>query len=229
MSRKVLAVEDDDALLASLARVLAREGYEVVSASDGSRGLALALRGDADVIVLDLTLPSLDGFKFLAALRSEGNRTPVLVLSGRREELDKVMALDLGADDYLTKPFSPAELLARLRALLRRSYASEKVTWGDVVLDLQKRLVLRAGSPVRLSPTAVTVLVALVRAKGAVVSRDELFALVRPGRTFGTRRVVDNAIVELRRALEEDPENPRFILTARGLGYRFAWENLESH
>jgi DNA-binding response OmpR family regulator len=228
MKGKLLAVEDDDQLLASLTGLLSREGYEVVGVQDGSRGLALALRGDFAAILLDLTLPSLDGLKLLTALRSEGIATPVLVISGKRDELDKVMALDLGADDYLTKPFSPAELAARLRALLRRAQSPQRVKLGEVTVDLSTRVVLRGQEVVPLSPTAISVLCALLRAQGAVLSREELFALVRPGRKFGSRRVVDNAVVELRRQLEEDPEHPRFVLTVRGLGYRLAWENLKA-
>lgn len=223
---KLLAVEDDEQLLASLASLLSREGYQVVAAQDGSRGLALALRGDFAAILLDLTLPSLDGLKLLTALRSEGIRTPVLVISGRSDELDKVMALDLGADDYLTKPFSPAELAARLRALLRRSQQGEKVPLGRYTLDLTRRVLMLGEEVVAVSPTALGVLVALVRARGAVLSREELFALVRPGRKFGSRRVVDNAVLELRRLLEEDPDRPKLIVTVRGLGYRVALENL---
>lgn len=226
MSRKVLVVEDDEQLLRSVSGLLAREGYEVVAATDGAKGLALGLRGDFEVMVLDLTLPSVDGMKLLSALRSEGVRQPVLVLSGRSDELDKVMALDLGADDYLTKPFSPAELAARLRALLRRAQAPERLHLGAVTVDCGRRLVWRGGEPLSLSPTAVAVLCALVHARGAVLSREELFALVRPGRKFGSRRIIDNAVVELRGNIEEDPQRPRWILTVRGLGYRLAWENL---
>lgn len=224
MSLRVLAVEDDSQLLAALRSFLHREGYEVVTAEDGARGLALALRGDFAAMVLDLTLPSVDGFKLLTALRAEGIRTPVLVLSGKSDPLDKVMALDLGADDYMTKPFPPAELAARLRALLRRAQTPEVLQLGSITVDLGRQLVRRGEEVIALSPTARAVLFALVRAKGAVVSREELFAAARPGKKFGSRRIVDNAVLELRRVLEEDEENPQFLVTVRGLGYRLSWE-----
>lgn len=224
MSLRVLAVEDDSELLQVLQSFLSREGYEVVTAQDGSRGLALALRGDFAAVVLDLTLPSVDGFKLLTALRAEGIRTPVLVLSGKSDPLDKVMALDLGADDYMTKPFAPAELAARLRALLRRVQTPEVLQVGPLTVDLGRQVVRRGGEVLGLSPTARTVLFTLVRAKGAVVSREELFAAARPGKKFGSRRIVDNAVMELRRLLEQDAENPQFLVTVRGLGYRLCWE-----
>lgn len=219
-------MEHDEQLVASLASLLSREGYRMVAAQDGSRGLALALRGDFAANLLDLTLPSLDGLKLLTALRSERIHTPVLVISGRSDELDKVMGVDLGADDYRTKPFSPAELAARLRVLLRRSQQGERVALGRYTLDLARRVLVLGEEAVAVSPNGLGVLVALVHARGAVLSREELFALFRPGRKFGSRRVVDNAVLELRRLLEEDPDRPKLIVTVRGMGYRVAWENL---
>ncbi len=220
MARKLLLVEDDVVLGEALERELQGEGFQVVRASDGEQGLELASAADVSLIILDLTLPKLDGFQLLTGLRRRGVATPVLVLSAKSHELDKVMALDLGADDYLTKPFSTAELLARLRALERRTGVRPRLALGRGEVDFERRLAWVEGKPVELSPTAWGVLLALTRAAGAVVSRDELFALVRPHRRFGSRRLADNAILELRRLFEREPSQPRHFLSVRGLGYR---------
>ncbi len=218
--RRVLVVEDDEEFAHALLRRLGESGFLGVVARRGEEGLELARQGGFDLVVLDLNLPGMDGFQVLTALRAGGPYVPVLVLSGREDELDKVMALDLGADDYVTKPFAPRELVARLRALLRRRTAPRRVWVGNVEVDLDRRVVRRDGKPLRLSPTALTVLYTLLRAEEAVVSREELFVAARPGQSFGSRRVVDNAVLELRRVLEPDPRRPRHLLTIRNLGYR---------
>ncbi|MEW6364392.1 MAG: response regulator transcription factor [Acidobacteriota bacterium] len=219
---RVLVVEDDRSILLGLRMNLEAEGYHVETAADGESGLKSARSHDFDLIVLDLMLPKLDGFEFVCTLRAEHNTTPILILSARGSELDKIMGLDLGADDYLTKPFSVGELLARVRAIARRRGRAEPTVWrfGQVEIDPGTREVRRKGSLVKLTSTEFDILAALIRANGRVVSRDRLMAILRGPEHYGTRRTIDNFIVHLRSLLEDDPGSPRHITTVRGVGYR---------
>lgn len=219
MRRRILAVDDDLAFLAALEEALGREGFEVVGVGDAAAAVAAVGREHWDALCVDLGLPGVDGLKLLRTLRAQGWEGPVVVVSGRAEVMDRVMALDLGADDYVTKPFSPAELAARLRAVLRR-VGQERVRIGSCEVDLLARVVYRGQEAITLSPVAAAVLRRLLGAEGVAVSREALYRAARPGRRFGSRRLVDNAVVELRRALEVDPASPRHVVTVRGVGYR---------
>lgn len=219
---RVLIVEDDKSILLGLRLNLATDGYDVVTASDGESGLQAARAQEFDLIVLDLMLPKLDGYEVLCTLRGENNSTPVLILSARGSELDKIMGLDLGADDYMTKPFSVGELLARARAVLRRREHGEKTIWrlGPVEVDPRTREVRKRGELIRLTSSEFDILAALVRAEGRILSRNQIMAIVRGPEHYGTRRTIDNFIVQLRALLDDDPSEPRHILTVRGVGYR---------
>ncbi len=227
MSR-IVVVEDNPDLAFGLRNNLEIEGYEVDVASDGVSGLEAVRTQSPDLVVLDLMLPGMDGFRVLKALRDEGRQIPVLILSARGEEADKVRGLQLGADDYVTKPFGVLELLARVRALLRR--ASAPVTavaeptgaarFGDVAIELTTRRVVRAGEEVPLAPLEFELLLALVRRGGAVATRLELLREVWGYSAAVVSRTVDTHVAELRRKLEPDPANPRHILTIRKVGYR---------
>ena len=219
---RVLVVEDSDLALALRAN-LETEGHDVEVAGDGRGGLERARASRPDLLVLDLMLPDLDGLQLLRALRREGRTMPVLVLTARGQESDKVLALKLGADDYLTKPFGVLELLARVEALLRRSGAAPAAhRFGDVELDEATRTVARAGRAVDLTPKEFELLRELVRAGGAVVPRDELLRRVWGYRSAAATRTLDTHIAELRRKLELEPAAPRHILTVRKVGYRVA-------
>jgi DNA-binding response OmpR family regulator len=219
---RVLVVEDDASILLGLRMNLEREGCVVGGAEDGEAGLRRAREENWDLIVLDLMLPKSNGYEVLCTLRAEHDRTPVLVLSARSAEVDKIMGLNLGADDYVTKPFSVAELLARVRALLRRRDRPGEPLWsfGDVEADPTTREVRRADSPVTLTPTEFDVLAALLRASPRVLSREQIMDAVWGPIHHGTVRSVDNFIVQLRAKLEDDPAHPRHVLTVRGAGYR---------
>ena len=219
MRRRILALDDDLAFLDALRQALGKEGFEVVGVAEAGRALAAVEREQWDALCLDLGLPGVDGLKVLRTLRAQGWVGPVVVISGRAEVMDRVMALDLGAEDYLVKPFSAVELAARLRALLRRM-GEGRVRIGQCEVDLVSRVVYREHQAIPLSPVATAVLRRLVAAEGLAVSREELYRAARPGRRFGSRRLVDNAVVELRRALEEDPNAPQHLFTVRGVGYR---------
>lgn len=225
---RILIVEDNEDLAFGLRATLEFEGYEVDVASDGGTGLELIASNEPDLVVLDLMLPDQDGYEVLSRLRKNGDRTPVLVLTARSEETDVVMGFDRGADDYVTKPFSTVELLARVRALLRRVGAAPTAKdrlrverFGDVEVNPTSGTVLRDGEPVTLAPKEFDLLVALLRRGGAVASRKELLSEVW---SYANPRVetrtVDVHIAELRRKLEADPANPRHILTVRKKGYR---------
>jgi two-component system, OmpR family, alkaline phosphatase synthesis response regulator PhoP len=222
MSR-ILVVEDNANLAYGLQTSLELEGHTVEVAADGAEGLRRARGGEPDVIVLDLMLPELDGYRVLKALREEGRSMPVLILTARGEEADKVLGFRLGADDYVTKPFGLLELLARVAALLRRSGAQsarriERV--GEVEIDTVARAVRRQGQEVTLTPKEFDLLLALVRRQGAVAGRIELLAEVWGHRAAVLTRTVDMHVAQLRRKLEPDPTNPRHILTVWKAGYR---------
>ena len=220
---RVLVVEDDLSILTGVSMNLRYEGYEVLQAQDGERGLELAVAESPDLIVLDIMMPRINGYEFLRELRSRGVRTPVLVLSAKGMERDKVLGLDLGADDYVVKPFGVAELIARVKAVLRRRYGEdgEVLRFGDVAVDLRSRAVTRDGAPVELTAQEFRLLAHLVGSPGRTFSRDELLRGAWGLDYEGTARTVDTFVRQLRQKLEPDPDAPRYILTARGLGYRF--------
>ncbi len=226
---RLLLVEDNADLAFGLRTVLEFEGHEVEIAEDGDRGLERAREYAPDLVILDLMLPGKGGYEVLRELRGAGVRTPVLILTARSQESDVVMGFDLGADDYVTKPFSTLELVARVRALLRRARqdqpggrTSQRLErFGEVEVNPATRTVLKGGEPVDLTPKEFDLLMALLLRRGAVASRTELLSEVwQYGNAEIMTRTVDVHIAELRRKLEPDPANPRHILTARKAGYR---------
>lgn len=220
---RILVVEDDPSILQGLELALRHQGYEVHTADDGERALALAHRGGWDLIVLDVMLPRRNGYEILAALRSAGDQTPVLILSARSAEMDMIRGLDLGADDYVAKPFSVGELLARVRAMLRRRTRDEAViTVGRLEIDTATCRVRRDAEVVDLTATEFQILVLLARAAGRVLSRERILDAVWGSGHHGSARTVDNFIAQLRAKLEDDPAAPRMIQTVRGFGYRLA-------
>jgi len=221
---RVLVVEDDTSILLGVRMSLEREGYEVGAAQDGEAGLQRARGERWDLIVLDVMLPRLNGYELLSSLRAAGDQTPVLMLSARTAEVDRILGLDLGADDYVTKPFSVGELMARVRSALRRGAPQGHERWrfGEVEVDWDTREVRRAGVVVDLTPTELNVLAALLRARGRVLSREQVLDTVWDPAHEATARTVDNFIAQLRAKLERDPAAPRHLLTVRGAGYRLA-------
>jgi len=221
----VLIVEDNRDLAYGLRNNLEIEGYDVEVAEDGPGGLAAVRQGPPALIILDLMLPEMDGFRVLRTLRQEGHVMPVLVLTARGEEADKVRGLKLGADDYITKPFGLLELLARVEALLRRSAPlaagpGGAVRFGDIEVDAAARTVRRRGQAVELAPKEFDLLMALLKSRGAVVSRVELMTRVWGYSSAVVSRTVDTHVAELRRKLEDTPSAPRHIVTVRKIGYR---------
>src|SRR5256714_486452 len=216
---RVLIVEDNADLAAGIQYNLSLEGYETCVAEDGKRALAVAEEWTPDLILLDLMLPELDGYQVLQTLRGRGVKTPVVILTARGEEADKVRGFRLDADQYVTKPFGVLELLERVRALLRRTAresgatSSTTLRFGDVVVDTSSRMVTRNGVPCALTPKAYDLLLALVRRGGAVVTRNELLKEVWGYSAFVTTRTVDSHVAELRRKIEADPANPRHVIT----------------
>jgi two-component system, OmpR family, alkaline phosphatase synthesis response regulator PhoP len=228
---RVLIVEDNHDLAFGLRNNLEIEGYAVDVADDGPSGLAAARRNHPDLVVLDLMLPGMDGYRILRQLREDGLTMPVLILTARGEEADKVRGFRFGADDYVTKPFGVLELLARIEALLRRSRPAAVAAdgrsverFGEIEVDAATRSVRRSGDDVPVTPMEFDLLVALLRRKGAVASRLELLKEVWGHSSAVLTRTVDTHIGELRRKLERDPSTPRHILTVRKAGYRLARE-----
>jgi DNA-binding response OmpR family regulator len=223
---KVLVIEDDPSISVGLRMNLENEGYVVTVMDDGERGLVAARDPSVSLVVLDVMLPKVNGFEILRQIRREGVTTPVIVLSARSSEIDKVMGLELGAEDYVTKPFGLAELLARVRVALRRSKVAQPKEQvhriGDVEIDEGRREVRRAGTLVELTATEFDVLLALFEARGRVLSREQILEkLYGPGH-HGTARTIDNFLMQLRNKLEVDPQQPKHLLTVRGVGYRIA-------
>jgi len=220
---KVLIADDDPQILRALRITLTARGYEVVTAPDGRAALNAAVDEHPDLIVLDLGMPGLTGLEVIEGVRG-WSQVPILVVSGRSESWDKVDALDAGADDYVTKPFQADELLARIRALTRRTPAASdepSVSFGDVVVDLAARVVTRAGAPVRLTPTEWHLLEVLVRNPDRLVTRETLLTEV-----WGPQYTTDTGylrlyLAQLRKKLEPVPSEPRYLVTEAGMGYRF--------
>lgn len=222
---RILVVEDDPAILRGLSDNLKLESYEVVAAADGEAGDRLAHEARPDLIVLDLMLPKLSGYELCRKLRSEGLTTPILMLTARGEEADRVFGLDLGADDYVTKPFSVRELLARIRALLRRAHPPrplpDEVRFGDVVVDFRSYEAKRGGAPVDMTPKEFQLLRLLASRAGEVVSRGELLEDVWGYETLPNTRTVDNHVATLRAKLEPDKSATPHLQTVHGVGYKF--------
>jgi DNA-binding response OmpR family regulator len=223
--RTVLIVEDDPSIALGLRMNLESEGFNVLAAEDGERGLKVAREAQPNLIILDLMLPNLNGFEVLRTLRHEGYQMPIIMLSARTGEMDKVTGLELGAEDYVAKPFSLAELLARVRAALRRgpapAPASRKMSFGTIEIDVGARKVSAKGQLVEMTATEFDVLLCLVNAKGTALARDEIFRRVWGPNHHGTPRTIDNFVQQLRAKLEDDPQEPRHLRTVRGVGYRF--------
>lgn len=225
MNPRLLLVEDEPSLAVLLADRLEREGYSVVNLDDGNSAITSALRESFDVIVLDVMIPGRNGFEVCRELRAQGSNVPILMLTARGEVSDRVTGLKTGADDYLTKPFDTAELLARIEALLRRAKTSGSAIalyeFGPVKVNTRKREVRRDGEVASLSAKEYQLLCYLLERPGVVVSRDELLEQVWGYRAATNTRTVDVHLAQLRSKLEEDPKQPKHLLTVHGSGYKF--------
>jgi two-component system, OmpR family, alkaline phosphatase synthesis response regulator PhoP len=223
---EILLIEDNEDLAFGLGRALENEDFGVTIASDGATGLERARRGNVDLIVLDLMLPAMDGYRVLRLLRADGVDTPVLVLTAKGEEANKVQAFSIGADDYVTKPFGLLELIARVKALLRRagSKNGERPAaverFGDIEVNPASRTVYRNGQLVQLAPREFDLLIALLKRRGAVASRADLLREVWGYQTDVASRTIDIHVAELRRKLEPEVDTPRHIITVWKVGYR---------
>jgi DNA-binding response OmpR family regulator len=229
---RILIVEDERAVARGLTYALQAEGFQVTWADNGQRALDLTAQTDPHLIVLDIRLPDINGFDVCRRLRSQGRRQPILMLTARDEELDKVLGLELGADDYVVKPYKLHELIARIRALLRRAYgelaaavAGARLRFGDIELDLERLLVTRRGQAVDLTPIEFRLLRYLVSNAERPVTRDALIEAVWGYEgDLGSDRTIDVHMRHLRAKLEDDPARPRWLLTVRGMGYKWARE-----
>ena len=234
MDEKILIVEDEQTLLETLAYNMKRQGYEVKTASDGNTALDLARKEHPDLIILDIMLPGMDGFEVCRILRQE-MATPILMLTARDDEIDRVVGLEVGADDYLTKPFSMRELMARIKALLRRvrlireemgsqetaAAAHQVFTFDNLTIDLDRREVCKDTRPLAMKPKEYELLLFLAQHRGQVLSREHILERVWGWDYIGDSRTVDVHVRWLREKIETDPANPQRIITVRGAGYRF--------
>ena len=224
MSR-ILIVEDEPEMRLGLQDNLEYEGYEVDTAEDGPSGLEKILNKDYDLVLLDVMMPGMSGFDVCRKVREKGNRVPILMLTAKGEEIDKVLGLELGADDYITKPFSLRELLARIKAALRRSpdagLDAKKVTIGKLDIDFSSYEAHEAGKPVQMTHREFEILKYLWQHPHETVDRDTLLNEIWGLDNMTTTRTVDNFILRLRQKIEEDPAHPRYLLTVHGIGYKF--------
>ena len=224
MSR-ILVIEDDPAILRGLNETLKRESYEVLAAADGETGYRLVREKSPDLVILDLMLPKLSGYEICRKMRSDGVQTPILMLTARGDEGDRVLGLDLGADDYVSKPFSLRELMARVRALLRRARPApallNQLRVNDATIDFRSYEARKGGEPLEMTRREFQVLRVLASRPGEVISRSELLDQVWGLDAYPTTRTVDNHIASLRSKLEDDPAEPMHILTVRGVGYKW--------
>lgn len=232
MGRKVLIVDDEHSIVDILQYNLSKNEFETVCAYDGLEGLRLAREADPDVILLDVMLPGMDGFEVCRTLRAEGNNVPIIMITAREEETDKVFGLELGADDYITKPFSMREVVARVRTNMRRAAVSastaaeepegEALRVKDLVIDRGRHAVYKNGSELELTQREYELIRFLAETPGKVVSREELMTQVWQYDYFGDLRAVDVAVRRLREKLEPNPSEPQYVITKRGVGYYFA-------
>jgi len=222
----ILVIEDDPAIRLGLRKTLGFEGYRVLEAADGEKGLELAFERRPDLVLLDLMLPKVNGYEVCRTLRRHDKTLPILILSAKGQEVDKVTGLDVGADDYITKPFSTRELQARVKAALRRTQAQEKTveTWSNerIRVDFPGQSLVVAGEAVELSTREFKLLRYLIENRGRVLSRDQILNKVWGFDYEGTARTIDNFINKLRMKMEVDPAQPTLIQTVRGVGYKFA-------
>jgi DNA-binding response OmpR family regulator len=229
--KRILIIEDDISILCGLQDVLKFKSYEVITATDGEKGYALAAAKKPDLIILDIMLPKMDGFALCRKLRDEGNLVPILMLTARGEEPDKVLGLDIGADDYVTKPFSLPELLARIRALLRRkpeeataNTIPDHLKLGAVLIDFKKYTATKGGVAINLAPKEFGILRYLASRSDEVVTRDELLDEVWGYDLYPTTRTIDNHIAQLRSKIEEHAADPQYLITVHGIGYKLSLE-----
>jgi DNA-binding response OmpR family regulator len=220
---RILIVEDEPDIALGLEDDLTVEGHQVEVVRDGETAVRRGRETGWDLILLDVMLPRKDGFEVCRALRHAGVQTPVILLTAKTQEAEKILGLELGADDYVTKPFSPRELRARIKALLRRSSASTQETFrfGDVEVDFARAEVRRDGKTVEMTPIEFKLLCAFIQRRGRVLTREQLLETAWERDIHVTDRAVDAHIVNLRRKIESHPADPRFLLSVRGLGYRF--------
>ncbi|MFQ6037357.1 MAG: response regulator transcription factor [Candidatus Aminicenantales bacterium] len=224
--KKILIIEDDTGLVETLRQALEAEAFETISAEDGEAGYNMARTERVDLIILDLKLPTMDGFEICRKLRAEGNTTPIIFLTGKKKaEIDKVLGLELGGDDYITKPFGVRELIARIHAVLRRSVPQEReleeYSFGSVHLDFKKQVALKNKKPLSLTAKEFALLKLLIIHEGEVVSREMILNKVWGYDRFPTTRTVDTFIHNLRHKLEDTPSSPKHILTVPWSGYKF--------
>jgi len=231
MAASILVVEDDPAVALALEVALKGEGYLPLLAATGDKGLEIGLAQAPDLLILDVRLPGIDGFELLRRLRAGGSKAPVIILTVRDEEVDTILGLELGADDYMTKPFRVRELLTRVKSHLRRAYGDLADALGgriiradELLIDLERRRVSRAGKKISLTPTEFEILRLLAEKPGRVFSRRDLLERVRDydAAISGDEKTINVHVSHLRDKVEEDPSNPRFVMTVRGVGYAFA-------
>ena len=231
MAASILVVEDDPAVALALEVALKGEGYLPLLAATGDKGLEIGLAQAPDLLILDVRLPGMDGFELLRRLRAGGSKAPVIILTARDEEVDTILGLELGADDYMTKPFRVRELLTRVKSQLRRAYGDLADALGgriiradELLIDLERRRVSRAGKKISLTPTEFEILRLLAEKPGRVFSRRDLLERVRDydAAISGDEKTINVHVSHLRYKVEEDPSNPRFVMTVRGVGYAFA-------
>ncbi|HEU4887087.1 MAG TPA: response regulator transcription factor [Thermoanaerobaculia bacterium] len=222
---RILVIEDDPAILRGLADNLACESHDVLTAGDGEHGYSLARSAKPELIVLDLMLPHMSGYELCRKLRAENVATPIVMLTARGDEADRVVGLDLGADDYITKPFSVRELLARIRAVLRRAHSQSalpsELRFGNVTVDFRRYEARKRGQPVELTRKEFGLLRLLAARSGEVVTRDDLLNEVWGYDATPTTRTVDNHVASLRAKLEDNPSNPQHLFTVHGVGYKW--------
>jgi DNA-binding response OmpR family regulator len=222
---RILIIEDEERILMGLEDNLRIEGYQVSSATDGLKGFSMAKDQPFDLIILDIMLPKMNGFEICKQLRQTGITTPILILTAKSQEVDKVLGLEIGADDYVTKPFSPRELIARVNAIIRRTRLNQpgidKYTFGNVDVDFKKYEARKGGQPISLTALEFALLHFLLKHKDQVVSRDSILDNVWGNSVFVYPRTIDTHIANLRKKIEDDPENPKFIIGVRSIGYKF--------
>ena len=221
---KILVVEDEIPILTGIRDNLEMEGYEVATATDGEQALEIVSQFKPDLIVLDIMLPKIDGFEICRKLRENKSNASVVIVSAKKEETDKVYGLDLGADDYVTKPFSVMEFLARIKAVLRRRGYSPpilKYSFGDITLDFENFEATKKGKKLALTPREFKIMRLFIENKGRVITRNEVLNKVWGYEVFPTTRTVDNHIVKLRKQIEDSPSKPKWITSVRSVGYKF--------